>query len=151
MELPHELMHRQPRATEVEALTKIAPHLRAMKKGIYEALEAAGSRGITPDEYVVRSGKLINTVRRRFTDLWKEGIIRPAGVSRRNKAGNSTMVWVLGLDPEGVRAFRNKGGLVTVGELDDLKTILESFSGETVWERESKTLAKVIRFLEGKS
>ena len=45
-------------------------------------------------------GGLINTIRRRFTDLWKEGKIRhhPTLLSRKNLAGNDCVSWVIGTD-----------------------------------------------------
>lgn len=72
-----------------------------MKEQILAALEAQGAAGLTPDEYADRTQGLINTVRRRFTDLWKEGKIKPTEQERSNAAGNATTVWSLGFDPEG--------------------------------------------------
>lgn len=88
------LVHASPTATEVEAVTKVAPHLTAMKAAIMAAVESSGEPGLTPDEYADAHGLLINTVRRRFTDLWKAGQIRKNGVSRPNGNGNRSAAWV---------------------------------------------------------
>lgn len=92
MDTPH--VHADPRPTETAALEKIAPHLKKMKRDIMLAAHAAGDLGITPDE----QPGLINTVRRRFTDLWKEGLIKPTGRTRNNANGNPCTVWVIGSD-----------------------------------------------------
>ena len=87
-----------------------------MKLQILGELERAGQlAGLTPDEFAEMHGKLINTVRRRFTDLWKEGKIRhhPKSLTRKNKAGNSCVTWVIGHDPDSFqkRAKRQWQGL----------------------------------------
>ena len=88
--------------TEFAALAKVSPGLKAMKAGIFYAVMKAGSKGLTPDEFCKSEGLLINTVRRRFTDMWKEGIIRhhPLGLNRPNAAGNDCVAWVIGRDPK---------------------------------------------------
>jgi hypothetical protein len=95
------LRHSGGLPTELQALSVVAPHLTTMKKAIFEALKAQGEHGLTPDEYAAQRHLLINTVRRRFTDLWKEGIIRhhPEGKTRRNSDLNECIVWIIGIDP----------------------------------------------------
>lgn len=90
------LVHADPRPTETAALEKVAPHLKKMKRHIYDAVAASGADGLTPDELPCF---LINTCRRRFTDLWKEGLIRPTALTRKNARGNPCTVWVIGSDP----------------------------------------------------
>jgi len=87
--------------TEVLAFEKADKNSRSIKRKILEELEQAGEIGLTPDEFVEMHGGLINTIRRRFTDLWKAGQIRhhPEGKTRKNAAGNACVTWVLGLDP----------------------------------------------------
>ena len=92
------LTHAQPRQAELEAAEKVAPHLAGMKGGIVAMMPSRGAFGLTPDEYAMETGSLINTVRRRFTDLWKEGIIKPTDRVRCNARGNNETVWVLGRD-----------------------------------------------------
>jgi hypothetical protein len=95
------LRHSHGLSTEEAALSKVAPTLAAMKAKIYGDLLMEGERGLTPDEFSDRHGKLINTVRRRFTDMWKDGLIRhhPDLNTRPNRAGNECVVWVIGKDP----------------------------------------------------
>lgn len=92
-------VHRDGHATERMAASKADLSALPIKKHIL-ALLAEEPRGITPDEYCLKFGGLINTARRRFTDLWKEGKIRhhPDGLTRVNVSGNECVVWVLGED-----------------------------------------------------
>ena len=99
-DLPRELFHGDPRATEVEALARVAPHLKSTKHDILEALQIRGELGLTPEEYQAVTGRVLNTVRRRFTDLWKEGKIRHSAKARKNELGNRSTVWVMGRDPQ---------------------------------------------------
>lgn len=88
--------------TAVTAFAKVAHALPALKIRILGDIKAAGDDGLTPDEWCDAHGALINTVRRRFTDLWKDGAIRhhPAGLTAKNAAGNDCVRWVVGCDPE---------------------------------------------------
>lgn len=107
--------HSNAWASEVEAFEKAVKSANSIKLQILEELDRAGSlRGLTPDEFVEMHGGLINTVRRRFTDLWKEGKIRhhPKSLTRKNKAGNSCVTWVLGYDPT---AFQKRAKRQWVG------------------------------------
>jgi hypothetical protein len=92
------LTHAVPRRSESEALAVVAPHLTAMKREIMIVVTAAGDYGLTPDEHSLATGAIINTVRRRMTDLWKEGQIRPTDRMRKNARGNNETVWVVGRD-----------------------------------------------------
>lgn len=88
------LHHSEPRPAEYEAAILIAPHLKKMKRDIMVKAVSAGSRGLIPDEV----DGLINTVRRRFTDLWIEGFLKPTESTRPNRRGRSETVWVVGKD-----------------------------------------------------
>ena len=88
------LAHTQGKISEKQALEKIAPIRKAMKFSILDAISDEGQGGLTPDEFP----GLINTVRRRFTELWVAGEIRPSGLYRKNDRGNNVGVWVLGAD-----------------------------------------------------
>lgn len=87
-------VHAEPRRTEVEALAAVAPHLKRMKRDIMLAAHHYGEHGIIPDEIP----GLINTVRRRFTDLWIEGLLKPTCRVRPNRRGKNETVWVAGKD-----------------------------------------------------
>ena len=102
------LAHMHGWMTEFEALAAVSPRLKSMKADIFRRLGEAGRAGMTPDEYCDLIGGLINTVRRRFTDLWKEGVIRhhPDGTTRPNRNKNECVVWVLGRDPVAVECSR---------------------------------------------
>ena len=86
--------------TEVAAFNKASIRSASIKFQILVDLRNAGESGLTPDEFVLMHGGLINTIRRRFTDLWKEGKIRhhPTLLSRKNLAGNDCVSWVIGTD-----------------------------------------------------
>ena len=96
------LRHNDGLGSERAALAKVAPTLASMRERILRDIQEAGDRGITPDEWCYEHGALINTVRRRFTDLWKDGFIRhhPKLLERDNQAGNPCVVWVAGRDDE---------------------------------------------------
>jgi hypothetical protein len=111
-------------ASEIEAFSKALKSANSIKLQILGELERAGQlAGLTPDEFVEVHGGLINTVRRRFTDLWKEGKIRhhPQALTRKNSAGNSCVAWVIGNDPTAYqpRAKRQWVGL-TDEEVKDI-------------------------------
>ena len=87
--------------TEVLAFERANKVSKSIKVKILEELQQVGELGLTPDEFVEMHGGLINTIRRRFTDLWKAGQIRhhPEGLTRKNLSGNACVTWVLGVDP----------------------------------------------------
>lgn len=94
-------IHADGPMTELLAYEKARKASPTIKQKILAELEQAGDLGLTPDEFVEMNGGLINTIRRRFTDLWKEGKIRhhPLGLTRKNPAGNPCVTWVMGRDP----------------------------------------------------
>jgi hypothetical protein len=92
--------HKSGLSTEVSAFNKASKRSESTKKKILADLEAAGADGLTPDEFLLVHGGIINTVRRRFTDLWKEGKIQhhPTLLARKNPSGNECVAWVIGRD-----------------------------------------------------
>jgi hypothetical protein len=86
--------------TEISAYEKTSKRSESTKSKILSELQDAGVHGLTPDEFLLLHGGLINTIRRRFTDLWKEGKIQhhPALLTRKNIDGNDCITWVLGRD-----------------------------------------------------
>jgi len=95
-------VHSNGLPTEVQAFQKASLQIASIKSRILVEMKGAGEAGITPDEFVFKHGGLINTIRRRFTDLWKEGQIKhhPTLLTRKNTAGNDCVAWVLGRDLE---------------------------------------------------
>jgi hypothetical protein len=93
-------IHSNGLPTEEAAFSKASFRVGSIKSRILEELEEVGEPGITPDEFVFKHGGLINTIRRRFTDLWKDGRIKhhPTLLTRKNGAGNDCVTWVLGRD-----------------------------------------------------
>ena len=93
-------IHSNGLPTEAAAFNKASLRMGSIKSRILEELEEAGDSGLTPDEFVFKHGGLINTIRRRFTDLWKDGRIKhhPTLLTRKNGAGNDCVTWVLGRD-----------------------------------------------------
>ena len=92
--------HNSGLPTERAAAEKASIKAGSIKDQILQNLSSGSEFGLTPDEFCDRTNGLINTIRRRFTDLWKEGRIRhhPEIKTRRNSAGNDCVVWVLGRD-----------------------------------------------------
>lgn len=114
------LVHADPKKSEIEAVLKIAPHLKNMKREIMILAIKNGDRGIIPDEVP----GLINTIRRRITDLWKEGFLKPSGMFRKNKSGNNETVWIPGRDEKAFEIRETKGQIIKrlenrVKELED--------------------------------
>ena len=95
--------HRDAHRGEAAACDKAMRGASNMKARILACIVGAGEHGLTPDEYSVNTDALINTVRRRITDLWKDGLVRhhPEGLHRINDAENECIVWVAGRDPNG--------------------------------------------------
>jgi len=93
-------VHSDGLSTEIAAFAKASRKSNSIKLKILVKLKEAAEMGLTPDEFVFRHGGLINTIRRRFTDLWKEGKIKhhPNLLARKNGAGNDCVTWVLGRD-----------------------------------------------------
>lgn len=136
---PH--LHAQPRTSEVAAAAAVAGQIVALKTGILAWAKRAGEHGLTPDEYSAETGALINTVRRRFTDIWKAGQLRPTELTRKNRRGNPETVWVLGEDPN-VRRRQAKpveanviafGAIGTFGPKQTMRVTIELARED--WER----------------
>ena len=92
--------HNSGLPTERAAAEKAGIKAGSIKDQILQDLDFLEDYGMTPDEFCEQTKGLINTIRRRFTDLWKEGRIRhhPETKTRLNSAGNDCVVWVLGRD-----------------------------------------------------
>jgi|GEM_PF-4112900 len=92
--------HSKGLSTERLAAGKSEAGALPIKERILARLEEL-PEGMTPDEFCEETNALINTIRRRFTDLWKEGKIRHHSetLTRLNGSGNECVVWVLGDDP----------------------------------------------------
>ncbi len=103
-EMLSRLVHANPRQAEIEALFAVAPHLKKTKREIMLKARAARDHGLIPDEVP----GLINTVRRRFTDLWKEGLLKPTDRVRKNARGNHETVWVEGKDENAIKTQESK-------------------------------------------
>jgi len=132
--------HRNGLQTEVAAFVKASKRMDSTKLKIIFDIGYAGANGLTPDEFVENHGGLINTVRRRFTDLWKEGKIKhhPILLERKNRAGNNCVTWVIGKDENSVprKSKRPWLGLTETDweEIDNKKdTALDSFAQGAMW------------------
>ena len=120
--------HTDAWTTEIEAFAKALKSANSTKLKILEEIHRAGNvQGLTPDEFVEMHGGLINTIRRRFTDLWKEGMIchHLEAVTRKNSAGNKCVSWILGNDPTSTfqkRAKRKEWQGLTDEDMSDPRT-----------------------------
>jgi hypothetical protein len=86
--------HSVPKEAELAASQAVAPHVAGIKANILARMAAAGDAGLIASEVP----GLINTVRRRFVDLQKSGLIKPNGQTRPNERGMKETVYVLGRD-----------------------------------------------------
>ena len=139
----HTHTHSNGWGTEVEAFEKASKSANSIKLQIlYELGKAGALEGLTPDEFVEMHGGLINTVRRRFTDLWKEGKIlhHPHSLTRKNSAGNACVAWVIGCDPASVkkRVKRQWVGLTD----EEIKGILDCGRGGLVDIKKAEQILK---------
>ena len=100
--------------TSKDAARKAEINSMSIKNKIIQRLSDEPLTGLTPDEFNEEVDGLINTIRRRFTDLWKEGKIRhhPNGLTRINSAKNECVAWVIGEDenrkPSRVQVMKNE-------------------------------------------
>lgn len=78
-------------ADAAASMVNTAPRLRRM---CLEHIEKAGDNGATPDETAAALGLSVLSIRPRFTELARDGAIRPTGQTRRNTSGRAAKVWV---------------------------------------------------------
>ena len=102
------LVHSDAKKSEIDALLKVAPHLKKMKREIMILAHKNGERGIIPDEVP----GLINTVRRRIVDLWKEGLLKATDRMRKNKRGNNETIWIPGRDEKTFEIKETKNQII---------------------------------------
>jgi hypothetical protein len=95
---PH--VHAVPKEAEAAAAAAVAPHIAGIKVVILALMKTAGDAGLIASEVP----GLINTVRRRFVDLQKDGLIKPNGQTRANERGKLETVYVLGKDEKSLGA-----------------------------------------------
>ena len=122
-------VHSDGLSTEIAAFAKASRKSNSIKLKILVKLKEAAEMGLTPDEFVFRYGGLINTIRRRFTDLWKEGKIKhhPNLLARKNGAGNDCVTWVLGRDT-GLTSWKPKRKWVGLTEEEINKYFLDNWA-----------------------
>lgn len=92
--------HAVPKEAELASSQAVAPHVAGIKANILARMAAAGDAGLIASEVP----GLINTVRRRFVDLQKDGLIKPNGQTRANERGMKETVYVLGRDEKAMAA-----------------------------------------------
>jgi len=76
-------------ATSRDAFEKIEPNLTKARTEVLLAVEKSGSNGITAKEYARNSGKFLNAVSGRFTELSRDGWI-----IRTDKRREGCSVWI---------------------------------------------------------
>lgn len=94
------------RTTSKEAACAVAPTAAQLRARVLDAIERAGSYGLTADEAASRLGVSVLAVRPRVSELYAEDRIERTGERRRNDSGMHA--WVM-------RAKRKEG---TDGEDD---------------------------------
>jgi hypothetical protein len=76
------------------AAARINPRVANLRLKVLAEIKAAGADGLTADEACERAGISVLAGRPRTTELYKLGLIEPAGKTRRNASGQSAKVWV---------------------------------------------------------
>ena len=83
--------------TSREAAAAIAPNAEILRERIYQAIKAAGDRGMTADEAAaaIRSTPLAS--RPRITELRTMEKVKPSLINKRrpSSTGKSSIVWVI--------------------------------------------------------
>jgi len=72
----------------IEAYESALPSMAKARRSVLEAVRQAMDAGITAKEYAERSGRQLNTVSGRFSELSREGWIK-----RTNRTRNKSAVW----------------------------------------------------------
>lgn len=72
----------------IEAYESALPRMAETRKQVLVAVRQAMDAGITAKEYAERSGRQLNTVSGRFSELSREGWIE-----RTNRTRNKSAVW----------------------------------------------------------
>ena len=82
------------RTTSHTAARAIAHKLPTLRDRVLQAIEASGSKGLTPDETAAVLGETVLAVRPRLSELSKLGKIVRNGQKRANESGLMAAVWV---------------------------------------------------------
>jgi hypothetical protein len=91
------LSHRDGPPTEKLAAAKIAPKAGTLRALVLELTRATGADGIIACEAadsLASRGIREQSVRPRFTDLRKLGLVEQTTRQRKNSRGNSEIVWI---------------------------------------------------------
>lgn len=72
----------------IEAYQKALPRMAESRKQVLIAVRQAMDSGITAKEYAARSGRQLNAISGRFSELAREGWIE-----RTNRTRNKSAVW----------------------------------------------------------
>lgn len=76
------------------AAARVLPRTGTQRRRVYEAIVAAGDRGMTDDEIAAGLSMSPNSVRPRRVELADDGFIVKNGHVRANLYGNPCTVWV---------------------------------------------------------
>lgn len=75
------------------AAEQIAPQLPRLRANCLTTLRLFGDGGATADEVADELDRSILSIRPRFSELLRQGLIRDTGIRRRNQSGCSAKVW----------------------------------------------------------
>jgi len=81
--------------TSFEAAERIRPNVKRLQATVFNALKAAGGRGLTDEEGYTRTRMADNTWRPRRGELVINGLVEDSGHRRPTKSGRKAIVWVL--------------------------------------------------------
>ena len=80
--------------TSQEAADYVAPKLTGLRKGVYEAVAAAASDGITPERIADEQDIWLYTVKPRLTELKQAGLVVDSGRRQENSRGRNEIVYI---------------------------------------------------------
>lgn len=80
--------------TGKDAAAAMNLHLGRVQQLVADTVEAAGARGMTPEELSEATGLERTTVQPRTSELRAKGILRDSGQRRLNRSRKRAIVWV---------------------------------------------------------
>jgi len=83
----------RPTDTQVEAAARVLPHTGTARRRVLDAIQSAGSSGMTDDELVAALEMNPNTERPRRKELVEMGWVRDSGLRRDTAGGSKAIVW----------------------------------------------------------
>src|SRR5215468_10935320 len=82
--------------TSRAAALAVIPTLPRLRRLVLDTLTRAGPDGLTDEQGIALTGLSPSTYRPRRVELWRGGLVRDSGRTRRGPSGKQAVVWVTG-------------------------------------------------------